>query len=393
MPYPLTDGGRKGVFYPLKLLAQRGHSIFLTCFVKEEDRVSQNILKDFCTLTTTFKSTHPTAIGGLRSLVQKLPYLVTRFHDQRHLEKMLDIIRAGVDLVQIEGIHAAYYGMEIKKRFSVPIVLRHHNLASSNLRTYLRWHPNVLMRGFLRLEFLKLLQYERSVSSLLDRFLMVSPEDEKALLSLAQNTPTVVIPEGVDADYFVPSKSPREPDTILWLGSLQWPPNQDSFFWFYRHIFPLILREHPGAVLSVVGTNPPATILDLKHPNLKVLGFVEDIRPEVHKASVCVVPLRAGSGIRIKLLEMFAMGKAVVSTSLGCEGLGVEHGVHLRVADEPQSFAHAVVGLLKNAEECGRLGKAALNHVKRRFTWEAIVDQYEQVYGELLSSRSGKSIQ
>jgi glycosyltransferase involved in cell wall biosynthesis len=361
----------------------------LACFAESDDKASRGALEKICSLHLTLKPTRITLAAAFMSLFRSTPFLVARFQDRRHLQTVLEIVRGGIDLVQIEGIHAAYYGIEIKGHFSVPVILRHHNLASVNLASYVQHHPNVFARLFLRLEVFKLRRYERFISGFFDRFLMLTREDETILHELAPAAPTCVIPAGVDTKSFTPAVIEEESDSILWIGSLQWLPNQDSFFWFYNVVFPLILSERPSAVLSVAGSNPPQAILRLNYPNLRILGFVDDVRPVMHRASVCVVPLRAGSGIRIKLLEMFAMRKAVVSTTLGCEGLDVRDDVHLKIADSAEEFAQAVVTLLKNPGKRSALGMAALNHVRENFTWDAVVDQYEQVYRELVPTQQG----
>ena len=129
----------------------------------------------------------------------------------------------------------------------------------------------------------------------------------------------------------------------------------------------------------------PEGIQSLRHPNVEVLGLVADIRQAMARAQVCVVPLRIGSGVRIKLLEMFAMGRAVVSTSVGAEGLGVTHDEHLLIADTPEQFAKEVVGLLRDNARRARLGAEARAHVTRQYSWERVADLFEAVYRSLVS--------
>jgi glycosyltransferase involved in cell wall biosynthesis len=164
------------------------------------------------------------------------------------------------------------------------------------------------------------------------------------------------------------------------MGSLAWAPNRDSFWWFYRSIVPHLVRLLPGVRIKIVGSGAASDILALRHPNVEVVGFVDDVRRALQTAQVCVVPLRAGSGIRIKMLEMFAMKKAVVSTTVGCEGLGVKDGTHLLVGDTPEEFARHVVTLLANPELRTLLGDNGRAHVLRRYGWDTIVGQYEAAY-------------
>jgi glycosyltransferase involved in cell wall biosynthesis len=168
------------------------------------------------------------------------------------------------------------------------------------------------------------------------------------------------------------------------MGSLSWLPNQDSFWWFYREIVPLLVESISDVSISVAGSNPPKEIMAVRHPNVSVLGFVPDIQETMRRNAVCVVPLRVGSGIRIKLLEMFAMGKAVVSTPVGCEGLDVADGRELLVAETPTAFADAVVRVLWDPPLRESIGRSAREFVLRSHTWDGIAAQWEGVLQETI---------
>jgi glycosyltransferase involved in cell wall biosynthesis len=168
-------------------------------------------------------------------------------------------------------------------------------------------------------------------------------------------------------------------------------PNQDSFWWFFRSIVPEIVRRDPRVRITVVGSHPPRKIANLRHPNVEVLGYVEDLRSVMRRSQVCVVPLRVGSGIRIKLLEMFAERRAVVSTSIGCEGLGVVDGGELLIADDPVGFAAAVVRLLDDDQLRIEIGDRARKHVELRYGWEQIAAQYEEAYRSVIEANAGRS--
>jgi polysaccharide biosynthesis protein PslH len=214
----------------------------------------------------------------------------------------------------------------------------------------------------------------------MDLNLTVSDHDAEVLRRHAPGVRCRTVPAGVELSKFTGERSPEEPRSVLWMGSLGWLPNQDSFWWFYRSIVPGIVRRDPRVRITVVGSNPPGEITALRHPNVEVLGFVEDLAQVMRRSQVCVVPLRVGSGIRIKLLEMFAERRAVVSTTIGCEGLGVQNGRHLLIADDPGGFAEAVVRLLDDAPLRAELGDRARSHVENLFDWEKIAAQYEDAY-------------
>lgn len=384
VPYPLTDGGRKAVYYPLKLLAAKGYPITLLCTTEHTDEEANRELSKISDLEVSPNKKKPTVLGLVRSLFSRTPYIVSRFHNRKHLQKILERTAAGCDCVQIEGIHAAFYGLEIKKRFHIPVILRLVNLESANLASYADHCPNPLVRWFLRFEVFKLRRYEWQSVPHFDKVLMITKEDERKLKLEVPYVRSVVIPGGVDLQHFTPMEGGEEEDSVLWIGALQWPPNQDSFWWFFKSIVPMLVKERPGVRIYVVGSNPPNDIVQVAHPNVAIIGHVGDVRPYFRKARVCVVPLRAGSGIRMKLLEMFAMEKAVVSTSQGCEGLDVVHQQHLLIADTEKDFAQAVIDLLGNDQLRITLGSNGRSFVREQYSWDHIASMYEQVYKELV---------
>ncbi len=181
-----------------------------------------------------------------------------------------------------------------------------------------------------------------------------------------------VLPNGVDLDYFQPLPDPGRPVLIFW-GHLRYPPNADGIIWFCQEIFPIVREILPDAELLVVGKEPTPDVASLTRvPGVKVVGYVPDLRPYLSQASVAVVPLRFGTGIRNKILEAFAVSRAVVSTSVGCEGLDVKPGVHLEVADEPRAFAAAVVDLLRSPARRAYLATNGRRIVEQAYNWNAV---------------------
>jgi len=386
IPYPPIDGGRRNVFFSLKCLSDRRSHIRLACLSAERDEEARKELaKHFQVKAVVHPGKRPSVIGALRSMFRASPYLVSRNHSRELLEAVLEMMD-GVDLVQIEGIHAAWYGAEVKKRYDVPVILRLHNLESANLGTYLPLHPNPLVRSFLRIELRKMLAYERSVCGVFDRVAVVSHDDERRLQEIAPSAQTEVIPVGVDTVSFRPMAGHEEPESVLWLGSLQWPPNRDSLFWFLRTILPALVSASPSVKVRVAGSGSERLTTELHHPNVSFLGEVGDVRPVVASSQVCIVPLRAGSGMRMKTLEFLAMGKAVVSTTLGAQGLGALHGTHLLCADDPAAFARSIVDLLRSAALRERLGREGRSLVEHRYSWDLVTDGFERLYKDVSAS-------
>ena len=177
----------------------------------------------------------------------------------------------------------------------------------------------------------------------------------------APATPIMVAPNAVNVDYFCPSDEPSHGDALVMTGLMHYRPNIDGAIYFVREIFPHILASRPNVVFYVVGAGATDELKRLASDNVVVTDTVADVRPYVYKSAVFVVPLRMGGGTRLKVLEGMSMAKAVVSTSIGCEGIDVAHSEHLLIVDEPRAFADAVLGLLADRErrlELGRAGRA-----------------------------------
>jgi glycosyltransferase involved in cell wall biosynthesis len=197
------------------------------------------------------------------------------------------------------------------------------------------------------------------------------------------------IPNGVDLAAFQPEPAAsearhQEAGLLTFVGLLRYTPNADAVRWFVRDILPLVRRQDPSARFEAVGKTPSPAVLALAADDVRIVGSVPDVRPFLARASVVVVPLRAGSGTRIKILEALAMGKAVVTTSIGCEGLAVRDGVHLLVADDRESFAAATARLLAVPELRARLGAAGRALVERDYSWSTSVDRLARFHDEIL---------
>lgn len=393
LPYPLVDASKKSVYYPIKHLAERGHRIHLVCPLGRDAEKDSEEVQKVCTLDGIVR-TKGLRVGRLvSSIFKSTPYEISRFHNAEFMRKVRCVSRDGkFDILHVEGIHAAFYGLQIMEETGIPTVMRMQNVHWLNLERMTGNFKNPLLNAYLRYETPKVRRYESHQAGRFDRCLTISRQDTDLLLSRNPSARCSVVPLGVDLSQFIPGDDDTTPCSVLWMGALRWLPNQDSFWWFYREIVPRIVNRRPDVVIHVVGSNPPGSILKLRHPNVRMVGFVQDIRESLQRAQVCVVPLRAGSGVRLKLLEMLAMRKAVVSTSVGCEGLGLQHEEQLIIADTPDAFAGAVVRLLGDSGSRFRLGVNGQTFVRDHHSWENVVTQYEHVYLDVARGR-GESAQ
>jgi glycosyltransferase involved in cell wall biosynthesis len=233
-------------------------------------------------------------------------------------------------------------------------------------------------------------QYEGEICRRFEGLLTVSKEDKVALQAAAgQSLEATVIPIAIDTDEVVKVRRCAEDDHILHIGTMFWPPNVDGILWFLREIFPLIYAQRPKTTFDVVGAKPPPEIMAYSGngSGVNVAGYVVDPTPYYEATGVMVVPLRAGGGMRVKILNALAQGLPIVSTTLGCEGIAVEPGRHLLVADTPQAFAQATLGLLEDKRLANELGYNGRQLIQSTYDYRAACRPLEALYQQAISAQ------
>lgn len=270
---------------------------------------------------------------------------------------------------------------------SAATVLTHHNIESQLMRRRSEVEPRTAARWFLGREADKLARYESLVSGRYDCNIFMSTPDRDLLAASVPGLRTAVVPNGVDLDYFAADETGGSETSLIYTGGMNMFANRDAVLSFLRDCWPTIAAAVPDARFYAVGQTPPAELLEAAagDPRVVVTGYVDDIRPFVRKAAVYVVPLRVGGGTRLKVLDAMASGKAIVSTSIGCEGLDVMPANDLLIADSPAEFARVTISLLGDAAARRRLGAAARARVAERYGWRTVVEQLLGAYDQATS--------
>ena len=232
----------------------------------------------------------------------------------------------------------------------------------------------------------KLRREELGIYREADGVYLCSTEDERRLLDEIPEARTAVIPNAADVDYYQPRPTDPPPDgrTVVYFGLLSTVPNVDGVIHFVQHIWPRIAEAHPEARCKIIGARPSPSLLALAGPRVELTGFVPDLRPHLAAAAAVVVPLRLGGGTRLKIVEAMAMGKAVVSTTLGAEGIEAVPGRDILIADQPKAFADAVNGLLAEPGLAKRIGQAARQLAVERYSWSGAARALEGFYRQIL---------
>jgi len=322
----------------------------------------------------------------LRSLASRHSFQYRLSHHERFQAELDQFTARGqVDLVQCEFSQMGSY-----RTGAVPSVLDVHNVEHDVLRQMTQ-SGSLGRRIFNQIEYRKFRNEEITAWRAASRCIATSALDASAIERQIRQ-PVPVIPNGVDLDYFAaPPLSDTSDIQIVFIGAMRYRPNAEGAIWFVEHMLPQIQRELPTARVSIVGADPPPAVRALQdRPGVTVTGTVDDVRPWLHSAQIVVVPLLSGGGTRLKLLEAFASGRPVVSTSAGAEGIEVHDGQELLIANQPESFARAVIALARTPELQARLTGAAIDLVRAHYQWTTISARLRETHEELLAAQPSK---
>lgn len=382
VPWPINTGKRIRTYQLVKRLQER-HEITYLCYGEEGAVLPgcQNVS------LVTLPSTVLPQKGGrfywalLCNLLSTKPYIVVRHYSKALAGKAQSLLQTGgYSLLHCEWTP---YTENIRNVLGVvPTVLSAHNVEAQIWERYLLTEQNLFKKLYIYPQWRKLVRYEKNSSTAYSAVVTVSENDRQVFVDEYGCSKVTVVSNGVDQDYFQPSKAPIVSGNMVFTGSMDWRPNQDGVHYFIEHVFPLIQARIPSATFTVVGRNPPQWLIDAAKATSGVVltGTVDDVRPFIAKSAAYVVPLRVGGGSRLKILEAWAMEKAVISTTLGAEGLAAEDGSNILLRDTPQAMAEAACQVLQNQEQFISLGKAGRQVVERHYTWDALAGQMHDVW-------------
>lgn len=384
-PYPMDTGGkiRTG-----KLLEYLRHAFDVTLISNVESPKDDAYVKEASKLCSQF---HPVPWKEVKKyspafylnviLRSFSRYPITVINDySRDLEEALHYVldRGNYDVLVCDFLQPSINCWNVT---GTPMVLFQHNVEEIIPRRHFETTSNPLGKLFWWLQWKKMQRYENMACRRFDAVVTVSEKDRQHLQAQYGVRNVFSIPTGVDTAYFSPLAQEAQGNSLVFTGSMDWLPNEDAILFFATEILGRIKERIPDVTLTVVGRNPSRRLRSaLKGcPEVKVMGRVEDVREHIARHAVYIIPLRIGGGTRIKAYEAMAMGKAVVSTGVGVEGLPVKDREHLILADDAPQFAEAVINLLRNPQRRRELGMAAREFVKNNFSWERAGEAFAEV--------------
>jgi len=382
-PYPLTNGHNQRTFNILSQVAVFADIAFFGFYDKGtsiggKTTVRQK-LKEICSHTHLEEvpdetSSIKTAKGLMLALNDKRPYVARKYLSETMREAIQQFVgHTSVDIVHLDMLPLAEY-LPILSDF--PILLTTHNVESTRLKLWSEAERNPARRLYLRWQYQKMKEYEARILQQLHYCVVVSEEDRSYFQQLNPECRIFIVPNGTDTRWFSPQpRQGRQRPTILWVGNMIDPYNRSGVRFFTERVFRSIVAAVPNVRWLIVGKGAPKSLGKLcrEYPgSIEIAGFVDDVRPFYDTANVVIVPLVSGAGTKLKVIEALAMGKSIVTTTVGAEGLSVSHGENIYIADDAAAFADHVVEALSDSDLQSAIGKQARMLAIGKYDWRTI---------------------
>lgn len=388
-PYPPKDGGSIATLSLGKAFAALGHKVtILAINTSKHFTDPTHIPVELSSLIRFIGVNVNTDIRitnlAWNLLFSRMPYNSERFISTAFDHKLKELLSSdNFDIIQLEGLYLAPYVKTIRAHSDARVVMRAHNIeheiwqrTANQQKGFKKWYIGNLAGRIKRMELKYLNQY--------DAILPITARDGDILKKLGCRIPAHVVPMGVNSGEMIPDDSNLEFPSVFHIGALDWMPNQEGLIWFFEKVWGLILKKHPGLHFYLAGRNAPMSFKELPYPNIIYLGEVDDAYKFIRSKAVMIVPILSGSGMRIKIIEGMALGKAIVTTSVGTEGIATNHGRDILIADDPVQFAKLVCSLVEDPNYCMEIGKNACKFIAGHYDNYAITSSLAAFYQSIL---------
>lgn len=383
--HPVDKGGKIRTFHMLKELKKDAHVTYLTLDDSGAGDAERELAKEYCheVITVAHHAAPKFSAGFYRELVENLvsplPYGVAKYKNkamQKAIASQLNALSKN-DVLVADFLFPA---VNLPRGdWGAPSLLFQHNVEAVILKRHAETQENLAKKTFLYSQYGKMWLTERQACRRFDHVVAVSKDDRDKMARDYGVTSVSEVSTGVDVDFFKPSGAEMvDPHSLCFTGSMDWLPNEDAIQWFTSEILPRIRARVPDVKLTVVGRNPYKSLLDLakRDPSITVTGRVPDVRPYMERSAAYIVPIRIGGGTRLKIYEAMAMGRPLVSTTIGAEGLPLTPDEDILFADDPQAFADTVIRVLEDPALARRVGETGARTVRERFGWDKVGAQF-----------------
>ena len=398
VPFPPDAGPKVKTWHVLRALIGQGHTVTLVSFVRPEEEQHIPALKELCAAVhvVPIRRSRIADLGYmLRSYLTGRPFLIER-DDLRPMQELINrlVKEQDFDFIhadQLTMVQFAIRGAAESPNQKPKVIFDAHNAVWTiveRMQQNARW----FLKPVLGVEARRVKRYEGKLLNTVDHVLAVTDVDRAGLeeaLQFAQPkangpvAPIAVIPIAVDTQQLQPIRRRPGCKNIVTLGTLHYPPNADGIRWFFREVFPFIRQRVPDATLTIIGKNPPSDFVDhaISHAEMiRLTGYVPELPPHLEQSALMVVPVRAGGGMRVRILEAFAYAMPVVTTTVGLEGIHAEPEQDVLVADTAAEFAERVIQLLEDTSLQEKLSKNGRYLAEIKYDWQVVLSAMDPIY-------------
>lgn len=389
-PYPANDGSSIAIYNLAEGLADNEVELHLLTIntkkhFKPDDQVPQ-AFKEKTHYCSVYQNTDTSLKGALTNLFSSQSYFVSRFFFKAFEDRLIrKLNEQQFDLVQLEGVFLASYIPVIRQHSKAKIVIRAHNLEHQIWERHLDSEQNLFKKYYLKLQNKRLMHFELDAFAKADAIVTITDEDKKNILHLVPQQAVYTCLTGINLSEYRPVLHPTLPDTLFHFASMDWMPNEEAVSWLLEQVWPQVVMKVPAAKLVLAGKSMPEKFLRLNSDNLKVTERVNSSSEFYNTYDIMLVPLWSGSGLRIKLVEGLAYGKAIITTSIGAEGIAYTNHKDLIVADSVAAFTEAIVSLLNDPAKKQGLQDHARQLAEQCFDYKHIAAELLVFYRRLIS--------
>lgn len=394
IPYPPKDGGAIATLLLSRGLAALNHQVTLLGMNTSKHYSPLSQLPEELRQTIRFEdvqvNTDICMWAALRNLLfSRKPYNAVRFFSKEYEQKLIRVLQQNTfDIIQLEGLYLAYYIDTIRQHSSALIALRAHNIEHEIWQRTASQEKSWLKKIYLRILARRIRRFKLSILNTYDLLIPITERDATQFNVFGNTRPSLTIPVGFDTSQLKPAPEKIEFPSVFFIGTLDWFPNQEGVMWFLEKVWPDIRAKHPALEFRIAGRNAPAWLQNkLKsQEGVRFLGEIDDAYTFMNENAIMVAPLFSGSGMRVKIIEGMAMGKTIVTTSIGAEGIEVTPGTNIIIEDQPHDFIRQMLMLLENKEKFEQIGRSAVNFVRENFDNQIICASLAQFYQKHLQS-------
>lgn len=388
VPYPLNDGGAIGAYNFVQGYAEAGCEVTILTMntarhYVEAEKVKE-VLGGFGKGHAVYIDNRIKPLGALKNLFTGRSYITERFVSDSYNDALIRLLKSNTyDVVHIDGIPPASYIATIRQYSKAKVSMRAHNVEYVIWKRIAEKESNPLKKWYLKLQSERLADFERKAWQQCDVVMAISKDDEAAILKDVPSAKTVVVPAGMDI-YRKPANSNYNPLDLCFIGAMDWMPNIQGMEWFVEQVIPTLKTSFPEIQITVAGKKTPGSFMMLESENLHPVGEVPDAKEFILQHGLMIVPIVSGSGIRIKILEGMALGKAILATTIAAEGLGLKHGENILIADTAEEFASQIQHCLSNPGYARKIGEKAHRFAFDNYRNTSIFDKLTSYYRKLL---------